>query len=215
MVGIVAGLAFAAGFYTAGVSTGRVTAAINGAGAESRLMWNQEYNDQLRDEGRPPRYPVPVVTDPEPIPAPRWADPMWAGLSAALGHAFALAVWFVRPALHAAVVPAGGPCSVPPLGDVVGIVPLVLIKLWMVYAFVLHPVNVYATMYDEPFVPDPISPFGPALAAGLVVVLALEPWRGVRLAYRCGWWPALGVLAVLASSAALYIAGGALLPGAV
>ena len=218
VIGIVAGILFALGFYAAGITAGRATMQINKAGAESRVWWNQEYNDQLRAAGRPPRYPVPTVAEPEAVPVPRWAAPLWAGLAAALGQAVALSVWFVRPAqpgiLHRRARRRGI------LGATagamwVGLIPLLLIKFWMVYAFVLYPVNISATFYGEPYVADPLEPLGPALAVGLVAVLALEPWRGVRLGYRSGRWPVLGVLAVAVGTSALSVLGRALVLGAV
>ena len=51
-----------------------------------------------------------------------------------------------------------------------------------------------------------------SIAVALVAVLAFEPWRGVRHGYRSGWWPVFGLLAVLVSTAALYVLGRGLLP---
>ena len=218
VVGLVAGILFAFGFHTAGVAFGRGTIAVNAVGAEGRIWWNQEYNDQLRAAGQPPRYPPPTVADPDPVPVPRWAEPLWAGLAAALGQACALAVWFVlpaRPGITERRVRRRGLPGATAGAMWVGLAPLILIKLWVVYAFVLLPVNIYATFYGELFVPDPLEPFGPAFAVALVTVLALEPWRGVRLGYRSGWWPALGLLTVAIGTAALYGLGRAILPGAV
>ena len=217
-VGILAGILFAFGFHAAGVAVGRGTIAVNAVGAEGRIWWNQEYNDQLRAAGQPPRYPPPTVTNPDPVPVPGWAEPLWAGLAAALGQALALAVWFIwptRPGLRERRARRRGLLGATAGAMWIGLIPLVLIKLWIVYAFVLLPVSIYATFYGEPFVTDPLAPFGPAFAVVLVATLALEPWRGVRLGYRSGWWPALGLLAVAVGTAALYGLGRAILPGAV
>ncbi len=217
-VGILAGILFAFGFHAAGVAVGRGTIAVNAVGAEGRIWWNQGYNDQLRAAGQPPRYPPPTVTDPDPVPVPEWAEPLWAGLAAALGQALTLTAWFVRPTrpgVRERRARRRGWLGATAGAMWIGLVPHLLVKFWIVYAFVLLPVNISATFYGEPFFPDPLEPFGPAFAVALVATLALEPWRGVRLGYRSGWWPAFGLLAVSICAAALYGLGRALLPGAV
>jgi|GEM_PF-3585957 len=96
----------------------------------------------------------------------------------------------------------------------VGLAPFVLVKLWAVYTFSLLPVSTYATFYGEPFVADPLAPFGPAFAVVLVTTLALAPWCGVRLGYRSGRWPTFGLLIVAIGTGALYGLGRFTLPGA-
>lgn len=218
VVGLVAGFLFSVSFFAVGVTAGRSTLSVNRSLAESRVWRNLEYNEQLRAAGQPPRFSAPTVAAPEPVSVPRWAEPLWAGLAAALGQAVALSVWFVgpaRPGLQRRRARRRGLLGATAGAMWVGLVPLVVIKLWTAYAFVLYPLNISATFYAEPFVADPLEPLGPALSVVLVAVLALEPWRGVRLGYRSGWWPAFGVLAVAGGTVALYVLGRAFLPGAV
>jgi hypothetical protein len=93
----------------------------------------------------------------------------------------------------------------------IGIVPLVLGKLWIVYAVLVQNGNRrWAAAFGRPTVEDPFSPFFPVGLASflLVSVVLLGPWRGLQRAYRCGWWPAVCIAWTLGIGWGLYALGG-------
>ena len=159
-----------------------------------------------------PDYGPVIVTESEPK-APGWTEPFWAGVAAAFGQATALGFLFWRPArrslrrltrhrLHV----QGGIATGLMWGAVV---PLVFVELWFDYSVLVAGEIRMATAFGQPAPVDPFLstwPFG-ASGALLVLLLALEPWRGIQRRYRCGYWPAVGVLAVVGYAAALYGVG--------
>ena len=203
-MGAAAGAAFALSFHLAFLGTARAAVPIFEDGPTRYVeRWSQPHN---RRSGRE----APALVGPAEAEEPRWMEPFWAGLSAALGQAVALAVWF-----------AGGPPT-RTIGDVrlrrrrryavtqslmwVGLGPLVFVKLGELYVAVPYDMAIWASALGRPPFEDPFAFLGPA-AALAILFLALEPWRGLALAYRCRWWPALGVASAAAVGAALFAVG--------
>ena len=218
VVGAVAGLVFAASFYAASVAV---------AVGSGPVLQNDpaSYVDRVRQRNEfrsaEERVPVPViVADVEPE-TPGWAAPLWAGLSAAFGQSIALSVWFFRPrpwkglrprrsVLHARGGIATGLMWI-------GVVPLVLVKFWLIYVVLVAGGIAWLAALGEPVPRDPflsVWPYGAALGL-LVVLVTLEPWRGLQLDYRCNRWPALGLAVTTVLGAALYTLGRWLVSGAV
>lgn len=217
IAGTLAGVAFAAPFYLVSIGLARSMIYITGQWPEERVESILSHNEVAADWGLPPR-PVPVIVGPTRVPTPAWAEPFWAGIAAAFGQAVALAAVFFRPhppwshrrkraGLHARLGATAGVMWV-------GLVPLLLVKVWFVYVVLLYRGNVWASAFGEPVAADPLVPFVPFGLAGtlLVLFLTLEPWRGLQRAYRCGRWPAVGVGLTAVFAVLLLLAGRWLYP---
>ena len=195
-LGAFAGAAFALTFHLAFLGVTRVSVPIFEAYSPTQVeRW---------------REPSGLAPGPAEAEEPGWVEPFWAGLSAALGQAVAVAVWFVgghpartvrdrrhqlrrRYALTQSLM-------------WVGLAPLVFVKLGELYVAVPYHGAIWASSLRRPPFEDPFAFLGPT-AALAVLFLALEPWRGLALAYRCRWWPVLGVASVAAGGAALFAVG--------
>ena len=179
----------------------------------------QQNNVHARALGWPER-PVPTVVGPAEAAAPAWFGPFWAGLAAVFGQALVLSVWFHQPvaptvrARRARRRVLGGLAT----GRMwIWLALLVFVELWFDYALLVYGGNVWASAFGLPQEPDPFVPFFPFGAFALVLVgfLTLEPWRGLQLAFRCRWWPAVGVSATVAFGSVLYAVGRWAVAGAV
>ena len=215
LLGLIAGVAFAGSFYT--VSVARVTLPL------VRAMPEVVAGPQQPLPPPPPGGYVrrsPDIVGPSTAASPAWAEPFWAGLAAAFGQAFTLSVWF--PWRRRPPVLRFGRARLRARAGIItglmwtGYAPMVLVPVWFAYTVMLYGGNVWASAFGRPLGADPLVPLVPfGLGAGLLVMaLTLEPWRGLQLAYRCRWIPAVGVAAVLALGTLLFIAGRAV-PGAV
>ena len=167
-----------------------------------------------------PEQPVPTIVGPSKAAAPAWFGLFWAGLAAVFGQALALSVWFHRPASptirarRTRLRVLGGLAT----GQMwIWLVLLVLVEFWFDYALLIYGGNVWASAFGLPQEPDPFVPFIPFGAFSLVLVglLAVEPWRGLQLAFRCRWWPVAGVATTAAFGTVLYVVGRWAVPGAV
>ena len=150
---------------------------------------------------------VPVLVGPAEASAPRWVEPFWAGLSAALGQCVAVAVWLAgatppRPTAHRRRLRYARAQSL----VWVGLAPLVFVKLGELYVALPYSDAIWTSALGNPPFADPLKGLGGA-ALLAVLFLALEPWRGLVLAYRCGRWPMLGVASVRLAAAVLYAVG--------
>lgn len=217
--GLVLGALFAAFLYAAGLLTVRLAYPAITAGPEAHVARLEYYNNSLDREGRRRYPPPPVIVAEARAETPAWAEPFWAGLAAALGQAVSIAAWFWTPGRRRAVRPRRERhvrSSIATGLMWVGIMPMVLGKIWFSYVELVSKGAAWAAAFGEPPPVDPILPGYPlgADSALLVVVLIVEPWRGLQMAYRCGWWPVMAAGGVLVIAAALYAAGQWLLPGA-
>lgn len=212
IIGVVVGVAFASSFYFASLAVSRATFAIVRNQPEAEIARIHAHNEFAQAHDIPLRQP-PTIIGPAEAEIPAWVEPFWAGLAAVFGQAIALSFWLVRPqvpwslrrkraGLHARSSAATGLMWI-------GLVPLVLVKLWFVYLVLVYGGNVWASAFGGPITADPLVPFVPfgLSAALLVVILALEPWRGIQLVYRCRWWPAVSVLFTLALGVLLFVVG--------
>ena len=186
VVGVLAGVAFAASFYSASLAVARAGLPALLGSPEAHVEELQRHNATWQGtDGFRPRS-VPVVVAQPAIETPAWAGPAWAALAASLGQAVALSVWFVRPGSSRRA--RGGAAT----GLMwVGLVPLVVVPLWDSYASLVARRRYWAAAFGEPVGPDPFAPVLPfGAAAGLfAVAVALAPWRGVQLAYAGGGRP--------------------------
>ena len=218
VVGAVAGLAFAASFYAASLTV---------AVGSGPVLQNDpaSYVDRVRQRNElrsvEDQVPVPVILTDAVPETPGWAAPLWAGLSAAFGQSITLSVWFFRLKRRGGLRPqrsvlhARGGIATGLMW--IGVVPLVLVKFWLIYVVLVAGGNAWLAAFGEPVPRDPflsIWPYGAALGL-LVVLVTLEPWRGLQLDYRCSRWPALGLAVTTVLGAALYTLGRWLVPGAV
>ncbi len=207
VVGAFAGITFAATFFLASVAVTRGGYPAFLGYPEGWVEGARQYNERGRDvEGFEP-IPVPTLVGEPKAETPPWAEPFWAGLAAAFGQALMLAVWFLRPrgrrpARHARIGVATGLMWV-------WIVPLFVVKLWFLYVMLVTSGNYWASAFGEPLLADPLVPVLPfgAAALALAAVVALEPWRGIQMEYRCGWWPAASVALTVGFGALLYTLG--------
>ena len=216
-MGIAAGIGYAATFYLASSTFASVTAEVLIALVTEGTASPDAYNAWLFAEcermsvefgidQRCPRELLPTNDAWPPLMDFSWAVPIWAGLSAAMGQAVALAVWVIRPRraqpVRARYLRSGAATGL--MWN--GLVPLMWGKIWLISAVLVYRANFSAAAAGYATGSDPFTGFAP-WAALLVLLLALEPWRGLQRAYRCGWWPLAGLAATLALGAALYAAG--------
>ena len=220
IVGILSGILFASLFYLATVSVtrpGLVAVQNNPALWAHSSVDPRQSQPTIEIEGYdPPQHPV--IVGPTSIPTPSWVEPFWAGFAAAFGQALMLLVWFLRPTRRR-TRQAGEPFSLRSVradyhargGVALGLMwsalfAMFLGKLWLLYAMFISRANLWGSAFGEGFAPDPFIPFVPfGLSSGvLVLFMATEPWRGIRLDYRCGWWPAVSVVVTLVFGATLY-----------
>ena len=163
------------------------------------------------------REPPDLVPGPAEAEEPWWVEPFWAGLSAALGQAVAVAVWFAgglaAPAIRDRRRQRRRRYAVSQSLVWVGLAPLVFVKLGELYVAIPYHGAIWMSSLRRPPFEDPFAFLGPT-AALAVLFLALEPWRGLALAYRCRWWPMLGVVCVVAGGAALFAIGRLAFAGA-
>ena len=150
---------------------------------------------------------VPALVGPAEASAPWWIEPFWAGLSAALGQCVAVAVWLAgatppHPTTHRRRLRYARAQSL----MWVGLAPLVFVKLGELYMALPYSDAIWASAFGDPPFVDPFEGLG-GVALLVVLFLALEPWRGLALAYRCGRWPFLGVASVGLAAATLYAVG--------
>ena len=214
-VGVIAGAVFAVTFHLASVGVARVGLPTFLGDPASQAEYVRQQNEFWADDPRFEPYPVPEVVAVPTAQIPKWFEPFWAGLAAVMGQAVALSVWFIRPARGSALRHARGGAATGLMW--VGLIPLIFGKLWLIYAILVTRGNYWATAYGEPGGFDPLVPLFPFGAAGglLVLVVALEPWRGPQFAYRCGWLPTISVALTLTFGVVLFALGRWLFPGAV
>ena len=218
VIGIVVGLAFAGSFYAVSVAVARVTLPLVRAMPEIKAGPPQQPLPPPPPGGYKQRFPD--IVGPSTADSPAWAGPFWAGLAAAFGQAFTLSVWFPwrrrPPTLWLGRARLRERAGIATGLMWTGYAPMVLVPVWFAYVVMLYGGNIWASAFGLPAGADPLVPLFPfGLCAGLLVVaLALEPWRGLQLAYRCRWAPAIGVAAVLALGAVLFMVGRSV-PGAV
>ena len=199
--GVGVGVAFALTFYLAflGIAHAYVLA-IDASPVEYVVRMEDPVN-------RRPSRDVPVLVGPTTASVPPWMEPFWAGLSAAIGQCVAVTIWLtggrigesrkLRRRRHYARVQAV---------MWVGLAPLVFVKLGELYLGVWYQGAVSASAFGKPPAEDPFGFLGIASVLA-VLFLALEPWRGLALAYRCRWGPAAGAVSVFVLGAFLYSVG--------
>ena len=206
VLGILLGGFLASSFYVGTVSVTRlgfIALQDNPATMVERLR-AQRSNPQfpvIEIEGYEPP-PIPTIVGPTSLPTPGWIELFWAGFSATAGQAAMLAVWFYRPRrLFRNDIPLRSRSDRHARGAIatgilwIGVVPALLGRLWFIYGGVFSQMNLWASALGDTVAPDPFVAFLPfgAVAGILVLFVALEPWRGLRLQYRCGWWPTTSV----------------------
>lgn len=204
--GIVAGVLFGASFFTASLMVGHAAVPALLGDPEAYAESFRQINDVAERMGGERPLPEPKVLTLDRPELPSWFETFWAGLSAALGQAVTLSVWFHRPSarrhrLHLRGSVASGLLWVGGAS--------VLITLWDGHLSVLGRANFFAAAFGRQTAVDPLLelyPFGIA-AGGLVVLIAHEPWRGIQHVFRCGRWVAASVTATLAFGGLLYLAG--------
>ena len=210
IIGVLVGIGFAASLHMGSVMVGRATFAIMQARPEEKVESIRLSNETAHEWGLL-ELPVPELVGPAEAGVPSWFELIWAGLAAAFGHSLALYVWFPsavppwstrakKAAVHAHLGVTTGLMWI-------GLVLLFLVKLWQLYAVLVYGGNVWASAFGDPVAGDPFVPFFPfgGVAVLLVIMLVLEPWRGLQVAYRCGWWPAAALAVTMAVGALLYL----------
>ena len=139
-----------------------------------------------------------------------WMEPFWAALSASLGQCLAVAVWAwpdspirsprdrrVRRRRRYAVAHAL---------MWLGVAAMVFGKLAHMYTGLVFDGSMWESVRRAPLVDNPFSVLGPASVLA-VLFLALIPWQGLSLSYRCRWWPALGVVTIVSVGGVLLFTG--------
>ena len=199
--GLVAGAAFALTFYLAFLSIALAYIPVV-EGVPVRHVEMME-DPMTRRPGRE----VPVMVGPTSVAVPEWVRPFWAGMSAALGQCVSAAIWLSGPLVgETQKMKRRRRYARAQVAMWVGLAPLVFVKIGELYLSVPYPDAVWASSFGRPPVDDPLGFLGMASAL-TVVFLALEPWRGLSLSYRCCWGPMVGVAGVLVAGSLLHGVG--------
>ena len=214
VIGIVAGAAFAVPFHLASVGVAHAGLPAFLGDPVAQVDFIREHNERWAGEEGFEPYPVPEIVSEPTASVPVWLEPFWAGLAAVLGQAIAVSVWFVRPTRGRTMRHARGGAATGLMW--VGVLPTFLVKLWLIYVMPVTRGNFWGSAYGELGGLDPLTPLLPFGAASgvMVLVVALEPWRGPQLEYRCGRIPAVSVILTLVFAVLLFALGDWLFPGA-
>ncbi len=130
---------------------------------------------------------------------------VWAGLSAAFGQMAALFVWL--PPLARAPFGLTRKSIAQRLRAThaesavwAGLILMLWTKVWFIHATL---VQYWSGQTEQTVSIEPEIAFVGSL---LTAFLLVQPWIGIRRAYRCRWWPPVGIGGALAAALALTMA---------